>query len=458
MINKIALTQFVNQSVLNQYAALSDEAKAALLNSKENFLQMLKSGDVLEGILFRQNGENILLEPKTGLQLSTILLEDLPDNLPENIKLQFIVRAVEDGKLHLAFKQPQKLEQPKMLEDMPLLEKITKTLNLPQNQEMVKVIDTFTQFELPLDRKLLMQTYSHVQTTKLPESVLVNILKQLDLNSEEAFKVFKDFKDIPLQQVIKDLLEDCLHTVKENKQMATQLIRTLAPFVPDKGLFEVVFNRPNLDGLEESLSKEPFIVEKFVKLFSKSLSTFTHEDLEKGVLREQLMFKDSECLKELVKMIKSAPKLLEGMQEKVTEIEMQLPAWQKLNEQGSYFTFPWMTNLGEAKGEVYFYKSKKYKKSKEQDFYTVIALDMPYLKHIEAHIHQISTHLEITFYTMEDYVSDMINGQLSKLVCLLNDKGYSLSKCSCQVAKSSKRPKSFIKEVEEGMRGIDFKI
>ena len=452
MINKIALTQFVNQSVLNQYAALSDEAKAALLNSKENFLQMLKSGDVLEGILFKQNGENILLEPKTGLQFSTILLEDLPDDLPENTKLQFIVRQVEDGKLHLVFKQPQKLE------DTPLRDKVTKTLNLPQNQEMVKVIDTFTQFELPLDRKLLMQTYSHVQKTKLPEPVLVNILKQLDLNLEEAFKVFKDFKDMPLQQAIKDLLEDCLHTVKENKQLANQLIRTLIPFVADKGVFETAFNRPNLDGLEEILSKEPFMMEKFIKLFSKSLSTFTHEDLEKGSLREQLMFKDSECLKELVKMIKSAPKLLEGIQDKLAEIEMQLPAWQKLNEQGHYFTFPWMTNLGEAKGEVYFYKPKKHKKNKEHNFYTVIALDMPYLKHIEAHIHQISTHLEITFYTTEDYVSDMINGQLSKLVCLLNDKGYSLSKCSCQVAERSNRPKPFIKEADECMRGIDFKI
>lgn len=452
MISRTTLTKLVNQNIPTKYAALTEEAKAALLTSKNNFLQTLKSGDLLEGILFKQNGENILLELKTGVQLSAILLENLPENLSENTKLQFIVKSIEDEKLQLVFKQPE------VLEETFLIDKVTKTLNLPRNQEMTKLIDVFTQFELPLDRKLLMQTYHHVQTTKLPEPVLVNILKGLELNPEEAFKGIQNFKDRPLQKAITDLLEGCLDTIKENKQIAGHFIRTLTPFISDKGLFEVEFNRVNLDGLEEVFSEEPLMIEKFIKLFSKSLSTYTQENLKEGHLKEQLMFKDGECLKELVKAVKTFPKLLEVVQDKITEIETQQPVWQKLNEQGHYFTFPWLTNLGEAKGEVYFYKPKKHKKNKENDFYTVIALDMPYLKHIEAHIHQVSSHLDITLYTAESHVSDMINSQLAKLTHLLKDKGYTVSKCSCQVTQPSNTPKPFIKQTDECIRGVDFKV
>lgn len=473
MINKTTLTQLVNQSMLTKYAALPEEDKAALLTSKQNFLQGLKEGDLLEGVLLKGNGQNILLQLKIGLQLSAILQETLPENLSENTKLQFIVKAMEGEKLQLA------LRQTVHTETALIVDKVTTALNLPRNEVMVSLIDTFTQFELPLDRKLLTQTYEHVQTTKLPREVLVNLLNQFKLNTEEAFEMLKDFNHNPLQKATSSLLEGCLESIKGNTQLANQLVDALIPFIPEKefnayykmvreGESNPIFvgqdgKQEHVDRIEQVFSAEYTRMEKFIKMFSKSLCTISYEDLQKdglqGHLKNQLAFKDSECLKELIKTIKSFPELPETVSSKVAEIEAQLPIWQKLNEQGHYFAFPWMAELGEAKGEVYFYKPKKEKKNNTQDFYTVIALDMPYLNHIEAHIHQIGKVLEVTLYTSEEQMRDMINGQLTQLVYLLENAGYQLSKCSCQMATLTHLNKPFIRETEsKPICGIDFKI
>lgn len=84
---------------------------------------------------------------------------------------------------------------------------------------------------------------------------------------------------------------------------------------------------------------------------------------------------------------------------------------------------------------------------------------MPTLKHIEVHIHQVQKQRDITLYTEQEEMKVLINRSLSKLIYLLEDKGYHLSRCSCQLALKERVHGGLIHSVNEiPILGIDFQV
>lgn len=454
MINQMDLLKQVYQNNGMPHAALSDQAKAALLHCKQDFLNQLKSGDLIEGTLIRLEGKLFLKELTTGLLLNTSLNEhELIGQL-----LQWEVKGLEGDKMLLSIKNQGLVED---MENKTVVTQALEELGLPVKDAMKEVVEGFTRFQLPLLKGDIAKTFGLAQVTKLPMEVLLNILQHYEeepkLDRQVAYKGISNYKDTKLMDSIDELLTAVGKTFVEqgmNKEEGLiKCFNTFEKVLPSHTLEDVIkeLSLPTKEGNEslENMTSKKEELKAFIKLvldnhipleevlkkclrvsIRLSLENLKEAATQVGGLKSTNLFKEEEIIQKVVKAVKDQAPQSEPLERVISQVEEQLLVGQKLKEEGHYYTFPFMSELGEAKGKVYFYKPHKQKSKLDKSLYTVIALDMPTIKKVEIHIYQVQKTLKIGFYVDEESVRTLIEKEGHKLVAPLQTLGYYISDIS----------------------------
>lgn len=472
------------QNNVSSYAALTDQAKAALLTCKQAFISQLQIGDLIEGTLIQREDKLFLKELTTGLLFTTSLVDEkLLGQL-----LEWEVKGMEGEKLLLALKEylPQASGGDKTIVDQALEE-----LGLPQRPGMKDVVENFTRFELPLLKPSIASTYGLAQVTKLPTQVLLNILQryqeQVKLSPQVAYKNIDKYEDTKLIESMNEALTVASNALLEKgmskEQVFTKFFNIFLKVVPGEAFNDLVkelslWVQPELEGNLEINNKSREAVKSFVKLLVeqevpvdealkkcfKSSIRLSLEDLKEatkqlGGLKNTMLFKEDEVIKTLVREIREQMPHKEQLEKAMGQVEEQLMVSQKLKEEGHYYTFPFMSKLGEAHGKVYFYKPHKSKTKKDKSLYTVIALDMPQLKQVEIHIYQVEKSLKIGFYIDELEVRKVIERKAYRLVEPLQALGYHINAISISERIEAKVTMDRVDRQELiGFKGFDYQV
>lgn len=440
----------------NSYAALTEQAKAALLTSKSQL--GLNVGDLLEGNLVKVENKFFLRELVTGQLFATNLIDE---HLLGQL-LKFEVKGYEGTKLLLALSES-------TMSQNTLIEQAMDTLDLPREEGIKQLIKAFTDAELPLQKEPILQTYRLQQVTELPGQAFLNILKYHQGNTyapsnipigHETLKQMGNYKEDVLKEVLDQTLEAYSRTIEENKPMANKtgvlqsFLKGIQQTLPETVFKAVLQNLMSETGIlkEEghtqldkvSTSK---LIETLVKqldempldeslkkclkaCFTLDSNTLRQASKQAKGLKDTVLFKEEEIVKVLVKEMKQLSGNSQGLEKMLNELEEQLLIHHKLKEEGQYYTFPFMSELGEAKGKVYFYKPYKNKQKQDKSLYTVIALEMPTLKEIEVHIHQIDKNLRLDFYTELEAAKKLIEAEGYRLLEPLGKLGYQVEHIS----------------------------
>lgn len=450
MINQMYLLKQAYKDNTMSHAALSNENKAALLHCKENFMKQLKNGDLIEGTLVKIEGKLFLKELHTGVLFLTSLNEhDLIGQL-----VQWQVNGIEDNQLLLTIKD-------KSLTQKSLTTRVLEELGFSSNEELKEVIEGFTRFQLPLIKESIAKTFILTQVTKLPIEVLLNILQHYESSSimdqQLAYKGIDKYELTGFEKNIDDLLNDLGEMLsKQETNKEKYLIKCLNLFnevlpkeMLEESIHELYFS--SKDDIKDTdmrvkTNKEFDQVIKLIldgeislqDVLKKWLKASIHLPLEHiketatqgETLKASYLFKEEEILQKIIKAIKAEMPLSHTVEKTIKQLEEQLTIVQKLKEEGHYYTFPLMSELGEAKGKVYFYKPHKQKSYLDKSLYTVIDLEMPTLKRVEVHIYQQDKTLQIGFYLEQEKIKTILEKEGYKLALALQGLGYSIKSMS----------------------------
>nr|WP_307989478.1 flagellar hook-length control protein FliK [uncultured Niameybacter sp.] len=476
MINQMHLLKQAYQNNGMPHAALSDQAKAALLHCKQDFINQLKSGDLIEGTLVKLEGKLFLKELTTNLLLNT----SLNDHELIGQLVQWEVQGTEGDKLLLSIKNQGLVEN---IENKTVVTQALEDLGLPVKEGMKEVVEGFTRFQLPLLKESIVKTFGLTQVTKLPMEVLLNILQHYEeepkLDRQVAYKGISNYEVTKLMDSIDELFTIIGKTFVEqgmNKEEGLiKCFNTFEKVLPEDTLEQVIKELSSLTK-EENESLENITLKKeelkdFIKLVLDNhvpleevlkkwlrasirlpLENLKEAATQAGGLKSTNLFKEEEIIEKVIKTIKEHMPQSESLERVIGQVEEQLLVGQKLKEEGNYYTFPFMSELGEAKGKVYFYKPYKQKSKLDKSLYTVIALDMPTLKEVEIHIYQVQKALKIGFYVDKEEVRRLIEKEGHRLVAPLQTLGYYISDIS--YAKKAEGIKPITKEKDSEIMGI----
>ncbi len=473
MISRAAVFQEL-MSQLNKGQSATGPNSRMLQQARELFVAQLNPGDVLEGVVTKQESGRLLLQLKMGLSLPI----DLEGQVELGKLLAFSVQAKEHGRCIL-----KPLEQPQT--ELPVVEKTLQELKLPNQLKMQDLISDFMQKQLPLSKEVLLKAYGLAKHFELPTKVLANfaevgqipvegkgeVLAQLKSGGlKEMVETFKALLDsVKEPMVLKEIFEvlgtsespENLEKLVEGFQKQTQFSKGLplpssevegqtlaakeeeSPKVSLKGSEEsrtlsqglltevreegkaVLGEKELFSKFSQWVEKDPGLLKKVISsLFEKSIS-FQLEGSEDLKIESSKLAETYEVLGKLAKTLEKAS-LSQGDKELLQSMKQPLEILRQANVEGQYFLFPITTPEKQVQGEVYFFKPKKGKNKKSQSLYIVLALDFPHLHNIEIHIQKEEKSLLLQLKVEEKAVKDHLTAYLPQLQKIIEDEGFTI--------------------------------
>ncbi len=472
MISSTAVFQEL-MSQLNKGQSTVGPNSRMLQQARELFLTQLNPGDVLEGIVTKQESGRLLLQLKMGLSLPI----DLEGQVELGKLLAFSVQAKEQGKCIL---KPLGQSQT----ELPVVEKTLQELKLPNQLKMQDLISDFMQKQLPLSKEVLLKAYGLAKHFELPTKVLANFAEvgQIPVEGKgealaqlksgglkemvDTFKTLLDGVKEPL--VLKEIFEvlgtsespENLGKLLEDFQKQTQSSKGLS--IPSEvgeqalsakggeratvslegseesrtlsqGLLaetrqegkEVLSDKEFLSKVSQWVEKDPTLLKKAISsLFEKNIS-FQMEGSEEIKKEAPKLAETYEVLGKLAKTLEKAS-LSQGDKELLQSMKPPLEVLRQANVEGQYYLFPITTPEKQVQGEVYFFKPKKGKSKKSQSLYIVLALDFPHLHNIEIHIQKEEKSLLLQLKVEEKAVKDHLTAYLPQLQKIIEEEGFTV--------------------------------
>lgn len=504
MINELNHLNNANQSLQLLSENESVQNNSALQN-KEVLLALSKIqlGEILSGKIILENDQTVL-----KLQSGLKLLAHLPDTIQSNQLLDFLV--VGKGRQHLELEQVQLTQN----QTNSLGNSIMKELQLPQNEQMQKIVGQWMDKQLPLVKNQMVQLYQVAKNYHLPSEALANLVTHEMSLSEEDASLVAQFKSNGLQMV-DSLLQGGLDEMTKaqmiqfsesiGQKVATEdlknVVKELVESFQDKSEVYVEENEQTFmagsiqekgaQGMQIEDSKWLETLEKIIQMKSSDMETkknFTElleqmlpllskeklktlsstllckylavdpKSLEKNLQKEMAKLGETtQRVKEVLKDIEElAPKQREKSQ--FQTIEHMTQALDKYNQQGQYYCFPMHIQNEQTSGELYFFKPKKNKsgKQKEEGMYIVLALDMPSLKQIEVHLVQKGESLELKIKVAKSDVKKQMEDHIERLRELMDETMMPIEGIEIGLIEMPIHKK--VTQKESGLNHLDFKI
>ncbi len=480
MFNKTQLSQTLTHS-MHTKAALLDDTKAAFL--KQQIVANLNRGDLIEGTLIQGEDNKLYLSLDKGVRIPV----QMEGRQLLNTLLLLSVEGTEEGIIQLKPYQ----------EDASIGERVIKTLDLPNNNEMKACVDAFMTQELPLDKSLLMKGYTLEKTTHLPYTVLAKLIDKL--GGEAAKKLLDTLHMQPKDLVDKHqvLLNQCLgieeggtdKVPSQNRLVWTQQMTSRLPV--DKALSlakevqQIVQSHkqsvvPSLqegvgqhqqqgqaqsiqtmDQLYQRLGGDEVFLRTYTEKLYETLFKFDRSTVTKGMQHQDSpknlpLYEAYAHLEQSLEATKDM-QLTPALEEEVVYAKEQLTTLQKVSVEAQYFAYPFENSKNREDAVVYFYSKKnKQPKDKTKQYLAVIMLDMPALDHVELHVGQQAKQLEITVFVADEARQHYVQKHLQKLGERLEVLDYQLAKCACYVKDTPRLQKAVQQPYQN--QGIDFRV
>lgn len=440
---------------------------SSALQNKEVMLALskIKLGQVLSGQIILEDSQT-MLKLQSGLKL----MAHLPNAMPSNQLLDFLV--VGKGRQHLELEAVKVINNSKA--DQGLDNAVIKELQLPENQQMQKIVGEWIDQQLPFVKNQMVQLYQIAKHYQLPSETLTNLVaNDIPLSDREAslvaqfkekgtallshvmdeamdhltpdkgFELIKQLGDKLSFQDLKLTLENFLkgegyHGVKDSEIAQNLEVNSQGKENVEHSKIEVLLN--NLSqvkmGQEDSQDKMALLLKQMmgmmpkdkIKLFAEALVNKYLAIDRKGLTdhpQEEVSKLDESTkrMKEVMKEIqKIAPNELQG-KEAFQTVEQMTAALEKYNQQGQYYCFPFQIGQEQTSGELYFFKPKKNKKGQAHDegMYIVLALDMPSLRQVEVHLVQKGETLQLKIKVAQKEVQKQMEKHLQELRQLMDE-------------------------------------
>ena len=442
MIDYTQLRTLLDQSIQTQQAALTDELKAAFLQSKLDFIKSLAPGDLLQGTVVETEGAKLSLQLQGGFSLPV----QLAGKLNLNQMMLFEVVDVQEGKIII-----------KPEEQLSLQDKALQALQLPQTQGMRTCVESFLDQALPLERQMLLKSYVLHTQQGIPYPVLTNLASQTTEGIGVLWGELSQFKNTDFPGQIQQLKES-LFTQGELPPSVWQtnqekLFEVLSERLPRETLTQLLKDhlpqelKENLGAEEKTLANELIRdifknvnTEELVKVNEKLYrhlfewepnqlkNKLTQQGIAKGAPLHETLENFNRCLKTAATL-----QLAKGGKELVVQLQEQQVVAGKLQDLGHYMIIPFVQEREKVSGELYFFTPHKKGRQGKKNFYAVVALEMPSIKHIEVHIHQDEKQLQIDFFVANDVIRQLLVGRMYDLVEKLNQVDYQVERWGCQV-------------------------
>ena len=484
-------SQLMNNLKSQIETANLSESNLKILAAKyrELLIEGLEIGDILEGIITPNGEGKYTLDLKPGIHIPVGLLSQA--DIGKLIKL--VVENKQDGQLILStFKE----EGTTNLSDIA-----SKELELPQDARMKQCLNTFIENQLPLKKEALMQAYYLEKNYQVPAQVVANLLEKFEILPNQLIENIETLKNngvYPITEEIGQIIKQV-----ESKEDLMKLVVTLSEGATKEQLENILkvlkkeaFNEPTFKAAQmlqdeiPLINKETLLKEVKSSILPKSLESILIDKNFNKVLQElfqkpenlkmfvtklydETMVLDLKTLKngqsikeesfELYNKLARTINVLEEMplketaKEYIGQIRQPIALLGTMNQIGDYFMFP-VQQQQVQDAEVYFFRPKKAKKNSDSELYTVVALDLPAIDHIEVHIHQQGKKLSLGFNLKDENVKKFIMIHAPKLQQELENLGYQILQCTYSVTDIKINENHLLKDYTKGnMNHIDFR-
>lgn len=501
---------------------LSESQKIGLaMRYKQLLIDTLKVGDLIKGTVKALGENSYVLEIRPHVQIP-VILNDMPtlDNL-----MSFIVKEKTEGKLFISsidhanvFPEGKTDIVDKVVHELTLpknkvmkeiiFDFINKQLPLDKNT-LMKAYYFNKEFNIPTKVLANLAAYEktwtdkdlkYVQTIRengltSTQASIKKMINELPLVNDlkEVFNILaKDMKVDDIHQILSKYISDLDVNDGDIKNLNTSNLNTGKL---NKGSLDMnKLDMKSLDAgdlnratLEENVDKSkkfnkeakniislvdkdiPDIFLKDITLFKKALLAL----YDKRNIADMHKLKDNSSHKELDKTFnfaKASKEILEVLekldqtpdkQREVNALKENIKVIENLNEEGHHFIFPMSYHDQIVQGELYFFKSQKYKKNKKDNIdniYIVLALDMPHIEHIEIHINKQGKDIYLTFNVIDEEVKKHINKYTSQIENDIESLGYQIKSLLWgYLNKEDEIERPFIENVYESLSHMDIK-
>lgn len=471
-------SQLMNTIKTQLETANLSEANLKLLAAKcrELLIEGLEIGDILEGIITPNGEGKYTLDIKPGIHIPVSLLSDV--EIGKLIKL--IVENKQDGQLVLSML---KEEVATNLNDL-----VTKQFELPRDTVMKDCVNSFIENQLPLKKETLMQAYYLQKNYQMPAEVVSKLFNEYGILPNQMMESIETLKTngiYPIQQEIGQIIEQIENPEQLMKVFASicegateeqigsvlkdiskkQILLTgesdndgffsAKDLVLPKKMENILLDKDLGKIFQTLLSRPESLKDVVVKLYDTTTLTNLNE-IKNGDTIKKETFETYNKLARIINTLEELP-LKETAKTYISDIKQPIALLGTMNQVGDYFLFPtWQQQLQDA--EVYFFRPKKSKKDESNELYTVVALDLPQLEHIEVHVRQIGKQLSMGFNVKNEAIKKFVMIHVPRLQTTLEDMGYKVLQCSYQVIEEATKQKLLLKDEQPKIiNHVDFR-
>ena len=476
----ITNTQLLNElkKQLNAQNLTENQKLSLAMRYRQLLLDTLKVGDIIQGMVKTVAENSYVLEIRPHVQIP-VIVNDKPqlDEL-----MSFIVKAKTEGKLFISSIE----NGDNFLHDYKdMVDKVAYELKLPQTKLMKEIIFDFMNKQLPLNKNMLMKAYYFNKEYNIPTKVLVNLIPYEKSWTDHDLRFAQALRENG-QAIVSNAIKDMISNLSLEKDLL-KIFYVLTRNMTDEDVQSVLkkyvsieepkywqtgyFNADNLDSKQpdqNTLSKEYLQsvteaskasadeakegTQNITRLADKKLREILLKDA--GLFKKVLLalydkrnvmdihqLKNVSTNKELEKIFnfsKNSKELLDALEklgdladkkQEIHALKENIKVIANLGDEGHHFIFPAFYHDQVVKGELYFLKTQKYKKSvgqNKENLYIVLALDMPRIEHIEIHMNKQGKEIFLTFHVMSEDVKKHMMKFTDQIEKAISSLGYQL--------------------------------